>query len=133
VRMGNERCVCRVLVGKPERKRPLGRPRSRWEDNIKMDLHEVGWGGYGLDWSGLALAKPGNLIKWYSSPPQIKVSVTFSLSVIFLYSSTLVSVNDVRDAVGIFGESRKHLNILLGQTQGFLECCGRWRVWLSPL
>jgi hypothetical protein len=34
----------RVLVGKPERRKPLGRPRRRWEDNIKMDLREVGWG-----------------------------------------------------------------------------------------
>ena len=41
-RMGEERGVHRVLVGKPEGKRPLGRPRRRWEDNIKMDLHEVG-------------------------------------------------------------------------------------------
>ena len=38
----------RFLVGKPEGKRPLGRPRSRWEDNIKMDLQEVGCGG--MDW-----------------------------------------------------------------------------------
>jgi hypothetical protein len=36
--------VYRVLVGKPEGKRPLGRPRRRWEDNIRMDLQEVGWG-----------------------------------------------------------------------------------------
>ena len=42
----------RVLVGKPERKRPLGRPRHRWEDNIKMDLQEVGCGG--MDWIELA-------------------------------------------------------------------------------
>ena len=42
----------KVLVGKPERKRPLGRPRSRWEDNIKMDLHEAGWEGHGLDLPG---------------------------------------------------------------------------------
>jgi hypothetical protein len=40
-RMGERRGVYRVLVGKPEGKRPLGRPRSRWEDNIKMDLQEV--------------------------------------------------------------------------------------------
>jgi hypothetical protein len=40
--MGEERGVCRVLVGKPEGKRPLGRPRCRREDNIKMDLQEVG-------------------------------------------------------------------------------------------
>ena len=40
--MGERRDVYMVLVGKPEGKRPLGRPRLRWEDNIKMDLHEVG-------------------------------------------------------------------------------------------
>jgi len=51
-RMGEDRGVHRVLVGKPERKRPLGRPRCRWEDNIKMDLQEVG-GGCG-DWMELA-------------------------------------------------------------------------------
>jgi hypothetical protein len=37
--------ACRILVGKPEGKRPLGGPRRRWEDNIKMDLREIGWGG----------------------------------------------------------------------------------------
>ena len=37
--------MCRVLVGKPEGKRPLGRPRRRWEDNIKMDLQEMGGSG----------------------------------------------------------------------------------------
>jgi hypothetical protein len=41
-RMGQESGVHRVLVGKPEGKRPLGRPRCRWEDNIKMDLREIG-------------------------------------------------------------------------------------------
>ena len=50
--MGEERGVCRVLVGKPERKSPLGRPRRRWVDNISMDLQEVG-SGY-VDWIGLA-------------------------------------------------------------------------------
>jgi hypothetical protein len=40
-----ERGVFRVLVGKPDGKRPLGRPRRRWEDNIKLDLQEVGYGG----------------------------------------------------------------------------------------
>jgi hypothetical protein len=44
-RMGEERGVHRVLVGKPEGKRPLGRPRRRWEDNIKMDLQEFGCRG----------------------------------------------------------------------------------------
>ena len=42
--MGERRSVHRVLVGKPEGKRPLGRPRHRWEDNMKMDLQEVGGG-----------------------------------------------------------------------------------------
>jgi hypothetical protein len=50
--MGEERGVHRVLVGKPEGKRPLGRPRRRWEDNIKIDLQEVG-GGRGV-WMELA-------------------------------------------------------------------------------
>jgi hypothetical protein len=51
-RMGEEKGVCRVLVGKPEGKRPLGRPRHRWEDNIRMALQEVGCGG--MDWIRLA-------------------------------------------------------------------------------
>ena len=45
---GERRGLYRVLVGKPEVKRPLGRPRRRWADNIKMDLQEVGFGG--MDW-----------------------------------------------------------------------------------
>jgi hypothetical protein len=47
-RMGEERKLCKVLVGKPEGKRPLGRPRRRWEDGIRMDLREIGLGG--VDW-----------------------------------------------------------------------------------
>jgi len=50
--MGEERGVYRVLVRKPEGKRPLGRPRRRWVDNIRMELQEVGC-GY-MDWIGLA-------------------------------------------------------------------------------
>jgi len=50
--MGEEREVYRVLVGKPERKRPLGRPRRRWVNNIRTDLQEVRC-GY-MDWIGLA-------------------------------------------------------------------------------
>jgi len=46
--VGERRGVYRVLVGKPEGKRPLWRPRHRWEDNVKMDLQEVGCGG--IDW-----------------------------------------------------------------------------------
>jgi hypothetical protein len=52
VRMWERRGEYRVLVGKPEGKRPLGRPRHRWVDNIKMDLQEVGCGG--MDWIDLA-------------------------------------------------------------------------------
>ena len=51
-RVEERRGVHKVLVGKPEGKRPLGRPRRRWEDNIKMDLQEVGCGG--VDWIELA-------------------------------------------------------------------------------
>jgi hypothetical protein len=50
-RMGEKRNVYRLLVGKPEGKRPLRRPRHRWVDNIKMDLVEIGWGD--VDWIGL--------------------------------------------------------------------------------
>ena len=59
-RMGEgRRGVCRVLVGKPERKTLLRRPRRRWEDNIKMDLQEVGWG---MDWIDLR----HNRDKWWA-------------------------------------------------------------------
>jgi len=51
-RMGEEKGVYRLLVGKPEGKRPLGRPRRRWVDNIRMDLQEVGC-GY-MDWIGMS-------------------------------------------------------------------------------
>ena len=51
-RMGENRSVYRVLVGKPERKRPLGRPRHTWKHNVNMDLQEVGCGG--MDWIELA-------------------------------------------------------------------------------
>jgi len=56
-RMGEERGAYRILVGKPEGKRPLGRPRRRWVDNIRMNLQEVGC-GY-VDWIGLAQDKDG--------------------------------------------------------------------------
>jgi hypothetical protein len=69
-RMGEKRNVYRLLVGKPEGKRPLGRPRRRWVDNIRMDLWEVGWGEE--DWIGLAqdrnrwraLVNSGSLKYW---------------------------------------------------------------------
>jgi hypothetical protein len=51
-RMGKERKVYRVLVGKPKGKTPLGRPRRKWEDGIRMDLREIGWGS--VEWIKLA-------------------------------------------------------------------------------
>jgi hypothetical protein len=51
-RMGKKRNAYRILVGKPECKRPLGRPRRRWVGNIKMYLREIGWDG--VDWIDLA-------------------------------------------------------------------------------
>jgi hypothetical protein len=53
--MGEKRNAYKILVGKPEGKRPLGRPRRRWMDNIKIYLRETGWGG--MDWIDLAQDK----------------------------------------------------------------------------
>jgi hypothetical protein len=50
--MGEKINACRILVGNPEGKRPLGRPRRNWEDNIKIDLREIGWAG--MAWIDLA-------------------------------------------------------------------------------
>jgi hypothetical protein len=50
--MGEKRNAYRIFMGKPEGNRPLGRPRRRWEDNIRMDLSKIGWGG--MDWIDLA-------------------------------------------------------------------------------
>jgi hypothetical protein len=50
--MGEKINVCKILVGKPEGKRPLGRPSCRCADDINMDLREIGWGG--MDWIDLA-------------------------------------------------------------------------------
>jgi hypothetical protein len=60
-RMGEGTGAYRVLVGRPEGRRPLGRSRRRWEDNIKMDLQEVGWGAWtGLIW--LRIGTGGGLL-----------------------------------------------------------------------
>jgi hypothetical protein len=52
VRIGEKRNAYRTLVGKPERKRPQGRPRRRWVDNIKINLREIGWSA--IDWIDVA-------------------------------------------------------------------------------
>jgi hypothetical protein len=59
-RMGEEKTVYRVLMGNHKGKRPLGRPRHRWEDGIRMDLWEIGWGS--VDWIQLAQ----NLDQWWA-------------------------------------------------------------------
>jgi hypothetical protein len=55
-RMGDKRNAYKILVGKPEGKRPLGRPRHRWVDNIKMNLTGIGWDS--VDWIDMALSMP---------------------------------------------------------------------------
>jgi hypothetical protein len=57
-RKGGKRNAYRILVGNPEGKRPLGRPKRRWVDNIKMDLREIGWDG-GMVWIGLIWLRIG--------------------------------------------------------------------------
>jgi hypothetical protein len=57
--MGERRGAYRVLVRKPEGNRPLGRSRHRWEDNIRMGLHEVGWG----KWTGLIWLRIGTGVR----------------------------------------------------------------------
>jgi hypothetical protein len=54
--MGEGRGAYRILVGRPEGRRPLGRPRRRWGDNLKIDIHEVGWEGA---WTGLIWLRIG--------------------------------------------------------------------------
>ena len=62
-RKGERRCVYRVLVGKPEGKKPLGRRRRRWEDNIKKDHQEVG--RRGMDWIKLAQDRDRSVLGYY--------------------------------------------------------------------
>jgi hypothetical protein len=62
-RMREKRNAYRILVGKPRRKEPLGRPRLRWVDSIKMDLREIGWGGM----DRIDLAHDRTEIKWDTS------------------------------------------------------------------
>ena len=99
MRMGEGRGVHRVLVGKPEGKRPLGRPRRRWEDNIKMDLQEVG-GGCG-DWIELAQDIKKDII-WY------------------VFSSLVVKSRRMRwvGHAARMGEGRGVHRVLVGKTEG---------------
>jgi hypothetical protein len=66
--MGEERKVHKVLVGKPEGKRPFGRPRHRWEDGIRMDLRETGLGGCGLDSTGSGQGPVAGCYKYGDEP-----------------------------------------------------------------
>jgi hypothetical protein len=60
--MGEGRNVYRVLVGKPEGKRPVGRPRLRWEDGIRMAIREIGWGGVWRGFTWLRIETGGGLL-----------------------------------------------------------------------
>jgi hypothetical protein len=85
-RMWAKRNAYRILAGKPQGKRPLGRPRHRWVDNIKMDLRVIGWGG--MDWIDLAQT---NLFQGYhllecEALKSIRYLPTFRLNVLRSYS-----------------------------------------------
>jgi hypothetical protein len=73
------RAAYRVLVGRPEGSRPLGRPRGRWEDNIKVDLPEVIWGG--MEWNGMAQEVTGLLVLEFAV---LLLMSVFYLAIIFL-------------------------------------------------
>jgi hypothetical protein len=68
VRMGEERKLYKVLVGKPEGNRPFRRPRHRWEDGIRMDLRETGLGGCELDSTGSGLGPVAGCCKCGDEP-----------------------------------------------------------------
>jgi hypothetical protein len=88
-RMGERRYAYRLLVGKPDGRRPLGRPRRRWVDNIRMDLVEVGWGD--VDWTGLSK----NRDRWralVNSVGNYRVSKYLGSSRVVLSSMELVGV-----------------------------------------
>jgi hypothetical protein len=83
--MGQKRNAYRLLEGKPEGKRPLGRPRLRLVDNIKMDLLEIGWGG--VDWIGL----PQDRNKWGALAGCLEKSCTMVFQM-FLYGECYENV-----------------------------------------
>jgi hypothetical protein len=66
--MGERRGAYKALVGKPEGRRSLGRPRRRWEDNIKMDLREVAWGRHGLDQSASGWGQAAGCCEYGDEP-----------------------------------------------------------------
>ena len=127
-RMGEERGVFKVLVGKQEGNRPLGRPRRRWVDNIRMDLLEVG-SGY-MDWIGLAQDRD----RW-----RTLVSAVLNLRVPwnagnFLTSWKPVSCSgrNLHHAVSKHGvstllryEIRRHLNLLFGRSLRYFAACNK--------
>jgi hypothetical protein len=83
--MGEERGAYRVLVGKPEGKRPLGRPRRRGVDNIRMDLQEVGCGH--VDWIGLAQDRDG-WRKLVSAVMNLQLPLSFTVYVFHIYNNS---------------------------------------------
>jgi hypothetical protein len=79
--MGEKRNAYRILVGKPEGNRPLGRPRRRWADNIKTDLREIGWDG--MEWSGVDI----NIFKTHQWTAFISLSILLLEDVIIYFFS----------------------------------------------
>jgi hypothetical protein len=77
-RVEEERNVCRVLMGKPEGKRPLGRPRRRWEDGIRMDLREIGWGS--VEWIQLAQ----NMGRWWAVANTVMILRVLAVAISYL-------------------------------------------------
>ena len=106
-RMGEERGVYRVLVGKPEGRRPLGRPRRRWVDNIRMDLQEEGCGF--MDWIGLAQDRD----RW-----RTLVSAVMNLRVPWNAGNFLTSCRPV-------SFSRRTLHHGVSKYYDVITCCAR--------
>ena len=106
-RMGDGRGVHRVLVGKPEGKRSLGRPRHRWEDNIKMDLQEVGGGG-----DGMHLAQDRD--RWRELVNTVMNFRGHEICFEKLQETALVCTSEIRTGVWHAGLKRTALVPLLG-------------------
>ncbi|KAJ4435468.1 hypothetical protein ANN_18084, partial [Periplaneta americana] len=89
-RMGESRNAYRVLVGRPEGKRPLGRPRRRWEDNIKMDLREVGYNG--REWFNLAQDRD----RWWA---YVRAEMNLRVEKFKYLGATVTNINDTREEI----------------------------------